>query len=62
MKAENLVGEWIISDVLTDEINAPAGTVFKVVGYVLGANLAIVDAEHWGLERINAGRCRNRGM
>ena len=25
---------WITSDVLTDELNAPAGTAFKVIGYV----------------------------
>ena len=48
MKAEELVGKWIVSEVLTDELNAPAGTAFKVVGCVLGTNWAIVDAERWG--------------
>lgn len=50
MKAEELVGKWIVSEVLTDEINAPAGTAFKVVGYVPDTDLVIVDAERWGWE------------
>ena len=50
MKAKNLVGKWIVSEVLTDELNAPAGTAFRVVGYVPDANLVIVDAERWGWE------------
>ena len=48
MKAKELVGKWIVSKVLADELNAPAGTVFKVVGYVLDKNLVIVDAERRG--------------
>lgn len=48
MKAEELIGKRIVSEVLTDEINAPEGTAFKVVGYVPDTGWAIVDAEHWG--------------
>lgn len=48
MKAEEFVGKWIWSEVLTDEINAPAGAAFKVVGYVLNTDLVIVDAEQRG--------------
>ena len=48
MKAKELVGKWIVSEVLTDEINAPAGTAFKVVGHVQDADLVIVDARRWG--------------
>lgn len=49
MKAEEFVGKWIVSEVLTDEINAPAGTAFKVVGYVLDTDwLLIVSAGRWG--------------
>lgn len=55
MKAKELVGKGIVSKVLTDELNAPAGTVFKVVGYVPDTDWAIVDAEQRGIERINTG-------
>lgn len=48
MKAEELVGKWIVSEVLTDEINAPAGTAFEVIGYVLDTDWVIVDARRWG--------------
>lgn len=48
MEAKELVGKWIFSNVVTDELNAPAGTMFKVVGYVPDTNLVIVDAERWG--------------
>lgn len=48
MKAKELVGKWIESEVLTDELNAPAGTAFKVIGYVLDTDLVIVDARCWG--------------
>ena len=48
MKAEEFLGMWIASDVLTDELNAPVGTAFKVVGYVLDTDLVIVDARRWG--------------
>ena len=48
MKAEESLGKWIVSDVLTDELNAPVGTAFKVIGYVLGTDLVIVDAEQRG--------------
>nr|UWH95459.1 MAG: hypothetical protein [Bacteriophage sp.] len=48
MKAEELLGMWVASDVLTDELNAPVGTAFKVVGYVRGTDLVIVDARRWG--------------
>lgn len=55
MKAEELVGKWIVSEVLTDEINAPAGTKFKVVGYVPNTDLVIVDAERWGWKELIPG-------
>lgn len=55
MKAEEFVGKWIVSEVLTDEINAPAGTAFKVVGYVPDTDLVIVDAEHWGWKGLMPG-------
>lgn len=55
MKAEELVGKWIVSEVLTDEINAPAGTAFKVVGYVPDTDLVIVDAEQRGWEGLLPG-------
>lgn len=48
MKAEELLGMWVASDVLTDELNAPVGTAFKVVGYVRDTDLVIVDARRWG--------------
>ena len=48
MKAKELVGKWIESEVLTDELNAPVGTAFRVIGYVLDTDLAIVDAKRWG--------------
>lgn len=48
MKTIELVGKWIKSEVLTDELNAPAGTAFKVIGYVLDTDLVIVDARCWG--------------
>lgn len=55
MKAEELVGKWIVSEVVTDELNAPAGTAFKVVGYVPNANLVIVDARRWGWKGLMPG-------
>ena len=55
MKAEELVGKWIISEVLTDEMNAPAGAAFKVVGYVPNMNLVIVDAERRGWKGLISG-------
>lgn len=55
MKAEEFVGKWIVSEVLTDEINAPAGTAFKVVGYVSDTDWAIVDAEQRGLKELIPG-------
>lgn len=55
MKAKELVGKGIVSNVLTDELNAPAGTVFKVVGYVPDTDWAIVDAERWGWEGLLPG-------
>jgi len=48
MKAEELLGMWVASDVLTDELNSPVGTAFKVIGYVLHTDLVIVDARRWG--------------
>ena len=53
MKAKEFVGKWIVSEVLTDEINAPAGTAFKVVGYVPNTDLVIVDARRWGWTGLN---------
>lgn len=55
MKAKELVGKVIVSKVLTDELNAPAGTVFKVVGYVPDTDWAIVDAEQRGLKELIPG-------
>ena len=55
MKAEELVGKWIVSEVLTDEINAPAGTVFKVVGYVPDTEWVIVDAGQRGWKELISG-------
>lgn len=54
MKAKELVGKGIVSKVLTDELNAPAGTVFKVVGYVPDTDRAIVDAEQRGLKGLTS--------
>lgn len=56
MKAKDLVGMWIASDILTDELNAPLGTAFKVVGHVQNTYLLIVDARRWGLDRVKPGR------
>lgn len=55
MKAKELVGMWIESEVLTDELNAPVGMAFKVVGYVPDTDLVIVDAERWGWEGLLPG-------
>ena len=48
MKAEELLGMWITSEVLTDELNSPVGTAFKVIGHVQHTDLVIVDARRWG--------------
>lgn len=48
MKAKELVGMQVESDVLTGELNAPVGTAFKVVGYNASANWVIVDAGRKG--------------
>ena len=53
MKAKELVGKWVVSEVVTDELNAPAGTAFKVVGYVPDTDWAIVDARRWGWTGLN---------
>lgn len=55
MKTKELVGKGIVSKVLTDELNAPAGTVFKVVGHVPDTDWAIVDAEQRGLKELIPG-------
>ena len=55
MKAKELVGKWIVSEVLTDEINAPVGTAFKVIGHVQYMDLVIVDAGRWGWTGLNPG-------
>lgn len=55
MKAEELVGKWIVSEVVTDETNAPAGTAFKVVGYVPDTEWVIVDAKLWGWKGLIPG-------
>ena len=55
MKAKELVGKWIVSEVLTDELNAPAGTMFKVVGYVPDTDWVIVDAGQGGLKELIPG-------
>lgn len=54
MKAEEAVGKWIVSEVLTDEINAPVGTAFKVIGYVRDTDLVIVDAKRWGWKGLSS--------
>lgn len=54
MKAEELLGMWVASDVLTDELNSPVGTAFKVVGYVQDMDLVIVDARRWGWKGLEA--------
>ena len=53
MKAKELVGKWIVSEILTDEISAPVGTAFKVIGYVQNTDLVIVDARRWGWTGLN---------
>lgn len=53
MEAKDLVGKWIVSEVLTDEINAPAGTMFKVVGYECDLNWVIIDADLWGWQGLD---------
>lgn len=55
MKAKELVGKVIVSKVVADELNAPAGTVFKVVGYVLDTDWAIVDAGQTGWKELIPG-------
>lgn len=55
MKAEELLGKLITSEVVTDELNAPAGTVFWVVGYVPDTDWVIVDAGRWGLKELIPG-------
>ena len=55
MKAKELVGKGIVSKVVTDELNAPAGTVFKVVGYVPDTDWVIVDAGQGGLKELISG-------
>ena len=55
MKAIELVGKWIVSEVVTDELNAPAGTAFKVIGYVPDTDWVIVDAKHWGWKGLIPG-------
>lgn len=44
MKAKELVGKCIESEVLTDAQCMPADTAFRVVGYNADMNWAIVDA------------------
>ena len=55
MKAKELVGKQIVSKVVADELNAPAGTVFKVVGYVPDTDWAIVDAGQGGWKELISG-------
>lgn len=64
MKAEEFVGKWIVSEVLTDEINAPAGTRFKVQGSRVCPEYEFGNSRRraLGLERINAGQCHNQGV
>lgn len=33
MIAKELVGKWIVADAVTEGLNMPTGTAFKVVGY-----------------------------
>lgn len=44
METKGLVGKWIESEVLADDLCMPADTAFKVVGIALDVNWAIVDA------------------
>ena len=53
MEAKELVGKRIVSEVVTDELNAPAGTAFKVVGYGPDLNWAIIDAGRWGWKELD---------
>nr|UVX55020.1 MAG: hypothetical protein [Bacteriophage sp.] len=55
MKTKELVGKGIVSKVLTGELNAPAGTVFKVVGYVSDTDWVIVDAGQGGWKELIPG-------
>ena len=55
MKAIEFVGKRIVSEVLTDEINAPEGTAFEVVGYVPDTDWVIVDAKQWGWKGLMPG-------
>lgn len=55
MKAKELVGKRIFSKVVADELNAPADTAFKVVGYVPDTDWVIVDAEQGGLKGLISG-------
>ena len=55
MKAKELVGKQIVSKVVADELNAPASTVFKVVGYVPDTDWVIVDAEQGGWKELIPG-------
>lgn len=55
MKAKELVGKWIFSKVVADELNAPAGTMFKVVGYATDTDWVIVDAKQGGWKELIPG-------
>ncbi|WAX08963.1 hypothetical protein BS162P3_00038 [Bacteroides phage BS162P3] len=44
MKVKKLVGKRVVANAVAEGLNMPVGTAFKVVGYVLGMNWAIVDA------------------
>lgn len=55
MKAEELVGKWIESEILAAGQRMPADTAFKVVGFTLDENWAIVDAGLIGWKWLEAG-------
>lgn len=52
METKKLVGKWIKSKVLADDLRMPADTAFKVVGYSSGTNWAIADAGRKGWKRL----------
>lgn len=51
MKAEELVGKWIVSG----QLNGPVREALKVVGYNADMNCAIVDAYYWGWKGLYKG-------
>lgn len=48
METKESVGKCIRADGLADALGLPAGTAFKVVGYVPDTDWVIIDAKRWG--------------